>query len=37
MAGDGLLICESDHIKLTQRGQILSNEVFERFLGVQAT
>jgi putative oxygen-independent coproporphyrinogen III oxidase len=33
----GLLVREGDQVRLTSRGRILSNEVFERFVGVQAT
>jgi oxygen-independent coproporphyrinogen-3 oxidase len=36
MVRDGLLISECDTVRLTGRGRILSNEVFERFVGVQA-
>jgi oxygen-independent coproporphyrinogen-3 oxidase len=32
LAGDGLLIQEGDRIRLTMRGRLVSNDVFERFL-----
>jgi oxygen-independent coproporphyrinogen-3 oxidase len=34
LAADDLLTGNADQIALTTRGQMLSNEVFERFLGV---
>ncbi|HST10641.1 MAG TPA: radical SAM family heme chaperone HemW [Terriglobales bacterium] len=33
---DGLLACEGPRVRLTPRGRLLSNEVFERFLGCGA-
>jgi oxygen-independent coproporphyrinogen-3 oxidase len=32
----GLLVRDGDNIRLTPRGRLLSNEVFERFVGVQS-
>jgi oxygen-independent coproporphyrinogen-3 oxidase len=32
LIADGLLFQESDHIRLTPRGRLLSNEVFQAFL-----
>jgi oxygen-independent coproporphyrinogen III oxidase len=32
LAADGLLECDGDFIRLTARGRLLSNEVFQRFL-----
>jgi len=37
LAGAGLIECEDDFLKLTHRGRLLSNEVFERFLGCGAS
>ncbi|HWX94124.1 MAG TPA: radical SAM family heme chaperone HemW [Terriglobales bacterium] len=34
LAGDGLIDWEGDSVRLTRRGRLLSNEVFERFLSV---
>jgi putative oxygen-independent coproporphyrinogen III oxidase len=32
LASDGLIACSQDRVRLTQQGQLLSNEVFARFL-----
>jgi oxygen-independent coproporphyrinogen-3 oxidase len=37
LIADGLLTCTEDQVALTTRGRMLSNEVFERFLGVAST
>lgn len=37
MVKNGLLVKDGNTIRLTARGRLLSNEVFERFLGVQAS
>ena len=34
---DGLLEREGDVIRLTRRGRLLSNDVFERFVGVSSS
>lgn len=31
---EGLLECNGDHVRLTQRGRLFANEVFARFIGV---
>ncbi|PYV73853.1 MAG: hypothetical protein DMG97_10330 [Acidobacteria bacterium] len=33
----GLLTRENDAVRLTSRGRLLSNEVFERFISVDST
>jgi coproporphyrinogen III oxidase-like Fe-S oxidoreductase len=35
LAGDGLLVRAADNLKLTPRGRLLSNEVFQRFIANQ--
>ncbi len=36
LAGDGLLISAGDRVRLTPRGTLLSNDVFQEFLGLEA-
>jgi oxygen-independent coproporphyrinogen III oxidase len=36
LAADGLVICTGDGVRLTARGQLLSNEVFQEFLQLEA-
>jgi oxygen-independent coproporphyrinogen-3 oxidase len=36
LVDDGLLMRVGDRVALTMRGRMLSNEVFGRFLGVEA-
>jgi coproporphyrinogen III oxidase-like Fe-S oxidoreductase len=36
LADAGLLITSADRVQLTPRGRLLSNEVFERFLGSES-
>ncbi len=37
LAEDGLIVCEADCVTLTERGRMLSNEVFASFLGIAET
>ncbi len=37
LIADALLTCTEDQVALTTRGRMLSNEVFEKFLGVAST
>jgi coproporphyrinogen III oxidase-like Fe-S oxidoreductase len=30
----GLIECDEDRVRLTERGRLFANDVFERFLGV---
>jgi oxygen-independent coproporphyrinogen-3 oxidase len=36
LVADGLMVREGEHVALTMRGRMLSNEVFGRFLGIAA-
>lgn len=36
LAADGLLVIEKARVRLTARGRLLSNEVFQEFLGLEA-
>jgi oxygen-independent coproporphyrinogen-3 oxidase len=36
LAGDGLLVVEADRVCLTQRGRLISNDVFAEFLGLNS-
>ena len=36
LAADGLLLFDEGHVRLTSRGRLLSNEVFQEFLGLEA-
>ena len=36
LADDGLLVIDGDSIRLTPRGRLLSNDVFQEFLSVGA-
>jgi oxygen-independent coproporphyrinogen III oxidase len=35
LVADGLVACDGEHVALTMRGRMLSNEAFGRFLGVE--
>jgi oxygen-independent coproporphyrinogen-3 oxidase len=35
LAGDGLVLIENNRVRLSARGRLLSNEVFQEFLGIE--
>jgi oxygen-independent coproporphyrinogen-3 oxidase len=35
LAGDGLVLIENNRVRLSARGRLLSNEVFQEFLGME--
>ena len=37
LVDDGLLARKGDHVSLTMRGRMLSNEVFAEFIGIPAS
>ena len=36
LAADGLLASDGKAVRLTQRGRMISNDVFQEFLGIEA-